>query len=237
VAQKVQHGLPSLVLLGDGLMRIGDGLEFLNLALASAEIVTSVLVMASIARAWRRARMPAAAHHASHAVDWVDIFLGGMLFVEALVHQRETGHLPRPTVLLGVVMLVVGVLHRRLASAVSRRRSLSVTSTGMTVPRRFLRRFEASWRNIVTFDLPDSALAGATSSTGSIRVVTRNGRMMNINVADIANPTEVLPVVVEARARYQASRLAGRTEESRTDADNDPTAHGHSVRGQHAETD
>jgi hypothetical protein len=102
--QKIQHAIPSIVLLGDGLTRVQDG-HGQSLALGAVEIAASVAVIGSVLRGFRQLRkatgatVPEHQHHSN--VDWIDIFIGLMLFVEAYMHHEETGHWPRPTFLLG----------------------------------------------------------------------------------------------------------------------------------------
>jgi hypothetical protein len=47
--------------------------------------------------------------HVHTGIDWVDILLGAMLFTEVWAKYMETGHIARPTVLLGVVMIFFGL--------------------------------------------------------------------------------------------------------------------------------
>ena len=47
--------------------------------------------------------------HIDTGIDWIDIFLVGMLFTEVWAKYLETSHIDRPTVLLAVVVMFFGV--------------------------------------------------------------------------------------------------------------------------------
>ena len=193
--QKLQHAVPSVVLLGDGLTRLGRGDTGAGFWLGLAEIAVSALVIGSFVRTVRGARQNAAAPHAhgQHGPDWLDLFLAAMLVVEAVVHQHETGHLPRPTVVMAAVMVVLGLAHGRIAAAGERRRSLQVSDAGITVGGRFFTRFVASWDEIadVRIDAREAA------------VVTRDGRTRRFDLADISNLDEVQPVLEDIARRHR----------------------------------
>ena len=145
VIQKLQHVLPSPVLVGDGLRRFGDGAGGWNLALATGEIVAGVLVIGSFLYLLRQTIKHNATDHAHSAVDWVDLFLAAMLLVEVIVHHHETGRIQRPTLLLSATMLLFGLTHGRLAVRVERHRTLRVDEAGVTSGEKFFRRFTARW--------------------------------------------------------------------------------------------
>jgi len=88
--QKLEHAIPALVLLFLGLSTLKEGASGLGLAVAIAEIVSSVLLLVAMARAAHRLRRPhpSATSHA-HGVDWIDIFAATMLGVEALEKWRS----------------------------------------------------------------------------------------------------------------------------------------------------
>jgi hypothetical protein len=193
--QKLQHAAPSVVLLGDGLTRLGRGDTGAGFWLGLAEVAIGAVVIGSFIRAMRGAKQNVAAPHGGHhGPDWLDLFLGAMLIVEAVVHQHETGHLPRPTLLMAAVMVVLGLAHGRIATAGERRRSLQVSDAGVTVGGRFFTRFTASWDEIadVRIDAREAA------------VVTRDGRTRRFNLADISNLHEVQPVLEQIASRHQA---------------------------------
>lgn len=183
------------MLLGDGLTRLGRGDAGTGFWLGFAEIAVGAVVIGSFIRTLRGAKQKAAAsigHH--HGPDWLDLFLAAMLVVEALVHQHETGHLRRPTLVLAAVMVVLGLAHGRIASASERRRSLQVSDAGITVGGRFFTRFAASWDEIA--DVRINARQAA--------VVTRDGRTRRFDLTDIANLHEVQPILEDIERRHRA---------------------------------
>ena len=105
--QKLQHAIPSIVVLGDGVEHLSHEPQGLDLWLGAAEVGVSLLVIGSVIRGFRMLRAETAAnvdfHHAHHGVDWIDICLGAMLSVEAYAQFHATGHLPRPTMLLSLI--------------------------------------------------------------------------------------------------------------------------------------
>ena len=184
-----------MVLLGDGLTRLGRGDTGAGFWLGLAEIAIGAVVIASFIRALRGAKQKAAeAHHGHHGPDWLDLFLGAMLVVEAVVHQHETGHLPRPTILMAAVMVVLGLAHGRIATAGERRRSLRVSDAGVSVGGRFFTRFVASWDQIADVRINEREAA----------VVTTDGRTRRFDLADIANLDEVQPVLEDMARRHRA---------------------------------
>lgn len=78
--QKLQHAIPSIVVLGDGLRHLSHNPHGAELALGIFEVVASLLAMGSVVRGIRDLRKRTAAEHADHAghhgVDWIDIFIG-----------------------------------------------------------------------------------------------------------------------------------------------------------------
>src|SRR6185295_1335564 len=83
-----------------------------------------------------------------HQVDWIDLFLAMMLFIEVGAHWFETARLRRPTLVLAVVTLAVGLLHGRLTTFMAKRRALRVTDEGITVGGKLFGRFTAAWAGI-----------------------------------------------------------------------------------------
>jgi hypothetical protein len=192
--QRIQHALAAFVLLMDGGQGLLEEPHGPSLILALGEIVSSVLVIGSVGRAARqqfRAIAPAHAQAHAHGVDWIDIFLSGMLATEAIAHYQHTGHVRRPTVLLAVVMLALGLLHGRVSDFHARRRALRVTDAGITLGGRFFTRFTAAWSEIASIDVGDRHAT----------IVTRAGRTRRINVTDLSNAAVVSKVLNESRAR------------------------------------
>ncbi len=80
------------------------------------DIAISAVVFIALFRAFRSLRVQIKSGGVPHVhlgIDWVDIFLGAMLFTEVWAEYVETGHLKRPTILLGIVMLFFGLFGGR----------------------------------------------------------------------------------------------------------------------------
>ena len=79
--QNVQHAVPGVVLIQEGIGGLRAGAEGWHRLLAVSEVVVCVAVLVSLARAFRdharhlRAKTVPRLHT---GIDWVDIFLGGM---------------------------------------------------------------------------------------------------------------------------------------------------------------
>ena len=131
LVQKLEHTIPSAVLLADGLRRFVAEPTPLSIGLAVAEVATSALVLRAFALAVRHAFTHQAVGHEHHGPDWLDIFLGVMVLTEVFVHYHETGHITRPKVLLAVTLVGLGVLHGKQESFVHRRRSLAIDDDGL----------------------------------------------------------------------------------------------------------
>ena len=191
--QKVQHGLPSLALLMHGFRGLEAGDQGLALVLSLAQIVTSVLVIGGIVQSIRRTARAdgdgAAAHHGG--IDWVDLFLGAMLATEAFSHQYSTGHLPRPTILGAIIMAMLGLLHGRITTYRSRRRSLTADESGLTIRGRFFSTFTATWPGIERIDIGDRYAT----------ITTREGRSKKIDLSDLKNRADVTRALERAQRR------------------------------------
>jgi hypothetical protein len=198
--QKLQHAVPSVVLLMDGVRRLRDNAHGESLLLAIAEVTVSVLVIGFMARAARRLRAGAAPDHGGggHHIDWIDICLAAMLTVEALMHQHETGHLPRPTILLAVTMLALGLMHGRLAAFRDRRRTLRITDEGVSVPGRFFKRLTLPWDQVARVEI----------DTRNARIVAVDGREQRIDFGDVLNVDAVREALAQASARLEAREAA-----------------------------
>ena len=201
--QKLQHAVPSIVVLGDGLQHLTHDPHGASLALGVAEVGVSVLVIGSVIRGFRRLRsqMADSAHahpHAHHGVDWIDLCLAAMLAVEAMAKYAANGHIARPTILLAVTMLVVGLAHSRIAAWGDRRRELRIDEAGISVPGRFFRRHTLSWADIASFDLTDTAAT-----------ITRvNGTTQRINLADVMQPAAIREALAHARILHERTLAA-----------------------------
>jgi len=191
--QKAQHVVPAAGLLIVAAQTIGEGAHGAPLAIAVAEIVVVSLVLLAYLRGIRAARRHAAPEHRAHAVDWIDIWLAGVMFVEI----AERWHLGRkrwsPTLLLAIATLTVGLLHGRIAARAARRRSLRLTDEDLVVGGPPFRTFRARWSDIAGIDLGDRDAA----------IRTRDGRTRRLNLADLDHADAVRGALAEARRRVQ----------------------------------
>lgn len=199
--QKLQHAIPSVIVLGDGLDHLQHDPHGASLALGVAEVLVSVLVIGSVVRGFLKLRAgaaPAAPGHAHHGPDWIDLFLGAMLLVEAYAKFHATGHVPRPTVLLGAVMILLGLVHGRIAAWGDRRLELRVDDAGISVPGRFFRRLTLSWPQV----------AEITAGPATARVIALDGRDQQLHLADAINADALRAALGDAQARLDAYRAA-----------------------------
>jgi hypothetical protein len=193
--QKLQHALPAPVLFGDGLHRLTEHDALWSAVLGGAEVATSAAVIVALLRAVRQLRTRVSHAPHAHSVDWIDIFLGVMVLVEATVHYHETGRLQRPTILLGAGMLVLGLTHGRLFDLAKRRRELRITDDGISVSQRFFRRFAVRWPEIAEIHV----------SAASAYVIARDGREHRFNFDDLTSPADVRHALSAAQSRWQTS--------------------------------
>jgi hypothetical protein len=196
-AQKLQHAVPSIVVLGDGIEHLTHDPHGASLALGVAEVGVSVLVIGSVIRGFRhlRAQMAgtAQAHpHAHHGVDWIDLCLAAMLSVEAIAKYTANGRIPRPTIVLAFAMLVIGLAHGRIAAWGDRRRELRIDEAGIGLPGRFFRRHTLVWTGIASFDLTETAAV----------ITTANGTMHRIDFSDVMRPAALRDALAQAHARH-----------------------------------
>lgn len=192
-AQKLQHAIPAFILLGAGVRGLAQGERGLGLALALGELAVSFLLLRTLVKEIKEARRPHSgpAGH-SHGVDWFDIFAGGVLAAEALEHWHTRHHLPRPTLLMAVAMVLIGIFHGKIAAFGNRRQALSLDAAGLGLRKRLLaRRFFARWQEIERIDLDER----------TARIVVRDGRERRIDLADLRNAAEVRQALLAARER------------------------------------
>jgi len=197
--QKLQHAVPAVALLVTGAQGLLHGEHGIGLALAIGEVVTSALLLRTLAKELAAARHPHGASHegAHHGVDWFDVFASGVLTAEALEHWHTHHHLPRPTLLLAAVTLALGLLHGRLAAFAARRRHLRIDAAGIRLRGRF-RRFFASWTDLERIDLDDPGGRWA-------HIASRDGRTWRIDLADLKNAQEVREALLAAREHLMAA--------------------------------
>ncbi len=200
--QKLQHAIPSIVVFGDGFTHLSHNPHGVELALGVFEVVASLLVIASVVRGVRELRKRTAADHADHVahhgVDWIDIFIGVMLGVEAYAKYHATHHIPRPTILLAVVMIVIGVCHGRLAAAGDRRREMRISAEGISIPGKFFRRLTLAWPEVASIEADDRAAV----------VTSVDGRSRRIDLTDVFQPKAVRDALAAARTMLAEARHA-----------------------------
>ena len=199
--QKLQHAIPSVIVLTDGINHLQHDPHGTSLALGVAEVLVSLLVMGSVIRGFRqlvtRSKAPSDHSHQAHGLDWIDLFLGAMLLVEAYAKFHASGRIARPMILLGVVLIVVGILHGRIAAWGDRRLELRVDEDGISVPGRFFRRLTLAWAEVAEITI------GSTTA----RLIAVDGRDQSLNLADAANAEPIRQALADARTRLAAYRL------------------------------
>jgi hypothetical protein len=192
LAQKLQHGVVGAALLSQGIATLAGGPAGIELGLGVIEVATSVLLLGALARGVRQLRSAKPGLHAHHGgIDWIDIFVAGVLAAEALERWHTHHRIPRPTILLIVVTLTVGLAHGRIASFGDRRRALRLTAKGISIPRRPFGRFTRRWDQVRTITI------GAREAV----VEAVDGRR-RIDLADLENAPEVVAALEDARRRH-----------------------------------
>ncbi|HEX8027777.1 MAG TPA: hypothetical protein VF491_04910 [Vicinamibacterales bacterium] len=200
--QKLQHAVPSIIVLSDGIEHLSHEPHGITLAIGVAEVAVSVLVIGSVIRGLRQLRQPRAAadshatHH--HGVDWIDICLGAMLSVEAYAKFHATSHLPRPTLLLAATMLILGLTHGRLAALGDRRRELRVSADGISMPGKPFQRLALTWAEVQSVEMDDRTAV----------ITAIDGRSKKIALADATHPKAVREAVMAARSFLEETRHA-----------------------------
>jgi hypothetical protein len=189
--QKLQHVAPGAALLFQGLSTLASDPHGFELTLAIIEIVTSALLIVSFLRTLRAVSRPATQAVHTHGVDWVDICVAGVLAAEALERWHVKHHIARPTILLVVVMLVLGLFHGRIGGRSERRRSLRAGDDELYIGGRPFRTFRAKWSDIAAIDVAER--------WATIRM--RDGRVRRLDLSDLENAAAVRHVLEVARTR------------------------------------
>lgn len=199
--QKLQHAIPSIVVLSDGLTHLSHNPAGAELALGVVEVVAAVLVMGSVVRGIRQLRAQAGggAHaHPHHGVDWIDIFIGVMLAVEAYAKYHASHRIPRPTIVLGLAMIAIGLAHGKLAAWGDRNRQLRVDANGISMPVRPFSRLSLAWADIASIDIADRYAT----------VTAVDGRSQRFDLSDVMQPDAVRGALMQARTFLDESRHA-----------------------------
>ncbi len=202
-AQKLQHAIPSFIVLGDGISHLSHNPRGAELALGVAEVVAAVLVIGTVARGFRQLRRqlstPSDDVHVHHGVDWIDICLGGMLSVEAYAKYAATAHIPRPTIVLAIAMFAIGLLHGRLAAWGDSRRELRVSADGISMPsRRPFSRVTMAWAEVAEIEVGDRSAV----------VVATDGRTTRVDLTEVMQPAAIRDALMTARRFLDDARHA-----------------------------
>jgi hypothetical protein len=188
--QKMQHAVPAVPLLFQGLKVLGDQAHGFELALGVTEVVTSAFLLSTVARALRAARSSAPAH-AAHGIDWAHVWAAGVLFAEAGERWHLNHHVARPVILTAIFTLALGIFHGKVMAVKSRRRQLRIDDDGICVTRGPRRRWTSTWQE----------LADVTITEKQATLRTRKGSERRIDLADLFNAAEVTAALVVARER------------------------------------
>jgi hypothetical protein len=194
LVQKLQHAAPAAILLIAGLRTLGEGAHGFALALAILEVVTSLTLGVSVLLAVRKARRPAQASapvHPRHGPDWIDVFIGVVLLVEALERYHHSHHLARPTIFMGVGLMVFGLLHGRIAARTGKGMTLRLEDHGLYLGGKPFRALRVKWADLASIDV------GARYAT----IVTRDGRQRKLDLADLEGADAVRAALEDARRR------------------------------------
>jgi hypothetical protein len=195
LAQKLQHAIPTVGLLTAAFQALNAGAHGVELALAVAEIVTSVVLLRLLVRSIRAVRAPGV-DHAHHGVDWYDIWAAGMLFLEAAERYHLRHRIPAASLTTAAATLAIGLLHGRLAARNEQRRSMRLTSDHLVIGGRnkFVRRFTARWDEIAEIRIGDREAA----------IRTHQGKTRTLNLADLENAPAVRDALTRAQERWAA---------------------------------
>jgi hypothetical protein len=198
--QKLQHAVPSIVVLSDGLAHLSHDPHGIELALGVFEVGAALLVMGSVVRGIRQLKKRAAAdaHPHHHGVDWIDIFIGVMLSVEAYAKYHATAHIPRPTILLAVTMFTVGLTHGRLAAWGDRKRELRVGPEGISLPTTPFMRMTLAWADVESIEIGDR----------DATITAVDGRSTRVDLSDVLEPAAVRDALMTANTFLDEARHA-----------------------------
>ena len=200
--QKLQHAVPSIVVLTDGLDHLSHDPHGVDLVLGVVEVVVALGVMATVIYGLKnlvKAHIkPSHGHH--HGVDWIDIAIGLMLAVEAYAKFHASGKIPRATILLAMTMLGVGIAHPRLAAWGSRRRHLRVDANQISIPKRPFFRVTLPWADVQSIDIDDRYAT----------VTAVGGRRHRFDFSDMIAPDAVREALMQARRFLDEAQHASR---------------------------
>lgn len=195
LVQKLQHAVPAFGLLMAGVQSLTAGARGVELGLAVAGIAISGLLGASIIRGLRAVRRGRTSEphqdHQGHGIDWTDICVAGVLFIEAAETWHVRHHIARPVILTGVITLGLGVFHGRMAARAERRRSLRLTDDHLIVGGKPFRKFTARWDEIKHIDMTEHEAV----------IHTHKGRRRRLDFKDLENAADVRAALEKAQQR------------------------------------
>lgn len=195
--QKLQHGVPAVVLLATGLSTLGGEPHGFALLLAIFEIASSVLLIGTFIRALRQARRPASpagAEPPHHGPDWIHIFTGLVLFTEVAEHYHLTHHIRRPTLVLAAALLTIGLIHGRIVRRAEKRFTLRVDDAGLYVGGKPFRSIRAAWDQLEAIEVGERY--------GIIKL--RDGRQRKLDLPDLEGSDRIRAALQQARERFSA---------------------------------
>jgi hypothetical protein len=195
--QKFQHAIPAVPLLTAGLQAITHREHGFALALGIFEIVTSVALLGSVVLEIRAMRRPKVhTEHAHHGVDWVHVFAAAVLIAEVLEHYHLTGHIRRPTILMAIVTLALGLGHGRVQRFSEGRRVLRVEDDHLHVAARPFRTLRARWADVTSIEVGEKYA----------QITTGDGRVRKLNLSDLHGAEQVRTALAEAQRRMTAAK-------------------------------
>jgi hypothetical protein len=141
----------------------------LEVTIAAAVLLTFAVEI----RAFVRQHKHPSAEHTHPAVGWFDLAAGALLIFEAFHGAHHKLGYMRPQFMAGVVTLVLGLFHGRLAHFTSRRSYLRIDDAGVYCRSSLFRRFSFAWTDLasvaITKDRADFELTDGRRHTISLR--------------------------------------------------------------------
>ncbi len=173
LARSFNHVIPGVVLLLLGIESLMHR-DTEHLAFALLSIGAGAAVVISFAREMRQS-----AHAEPHGVNWVDIFAGIVILLEAWhKYKPEKGFQPATLLMLvGVITFLIGIFHAKLA----RLARLTCNETGFFSRTSPFHKLELLWKDIAAVQSDDS----------SIKITTKNGRHRKISLRKVENKNAI----------------------------------------------
>jgi hypothetical protein len=185
-ARSFNHVLAGVLLLLLGIENLSQhGSEHLVFALLS--IVAGAAVFIAFVR---EIRQPA--HTKPHGVNWVDVFAGVIILLEAWhKYKPEKGFQPATLLFVaGILIFCMGILHAKLAQLAR----LSCDANGFFARMSPFRKLQLLWQDIAAVQLESAA----------IRITTKNDREHKLSLRLVENKTAVTTFFDDNWRRYGA---------------------------------